>query len=339
MKKNTNIKNKNLTPFAIIIIVILVLYSLSLFLVLYMGILTSLKSFHEFTYGNTLKGSLPNIWGFPDIAYSKYAAELTKAPYNGIFTNYSIVLSNFKPVISRVGYYTLSGNHIVHEGYTASYGHFLLNTFIYAILCPLLTTVISTTAAYLCCKYKFIYSKIFYTVLLVAMTIPIVGNATAQVNILKAVGLYDTYLSMFLMNMHTGGIYFFVLYAFFQGLSDTYIEAAEIDGASQFTVLCKIVIPLAYKTMLTIFVIQLVTLWNTFEAPLMYYPSKPTLAYSVYIMSYGTDFAFGGVDKVVLQSLPVKTAGCMLLSLPTLILFLSLKNVIMGNLTLGGLKE
>ncbi len=343
MKKDKSIKkskNKNLTPFAIIILVILILYALSILFTLYFGILTSFKSYTEFTYGNIITGAKPNYLGFPNISYNKELASITGVSYN-FFDNYKIVFQSFKPVINGAdkAYYTMSGRYVQPATYVANFGHFLLNTGIYALICPMLTAFTTMTMAYLCSKYKFGYSKFWYTLSLVTMIIPLVGTQTATVNMLRQFGLYDTYFSMIIMNIHGGGMYFFVFYAYFQGLSDTYVEAAEIDGASQLSVFVKIIIPLAWKTLITVYVINMVALWNTYEAPLMYYPTKPTLAYAVYLMSYGTDFSLGGVDKVVLQSAPVKFAGCMILSIPTLVMFICLKNIIMGNLTLGGLKE
>ncbi len=330
-------KNKNLSPFAITLFIILLLYALSLFFVIYFGLLTSIKTKQEYDYGNPLTGKLSNVLGFPDIKYNQFVAETLGGSY-GLFDNYKLVLQTFNYNLNNVSYITATNKEITHLGGVVGIGDFLFNTFMYAIFCPLLTTIISAVSGFLCCKYKYKYSRFLYTALLVTMTIPLIGTQASTVSILQKAGLYDTYLSMIVMNMHFGGLYFFVFFAFFQGLSDTYIEAAEIDGASQVTILVRIILPLAWKTMLTVYIIQLVGLWNNYEAPLLYYPTKPTLAYGIWLMANGSQFP-AGTDKVVLQSAPVKVAGCMILCLPTLIMFICLRNVIMGNLTLGGIKE
>ncbi len=332
-------KNKNLSPFAITLFIILTLYSLTLILTIYFGLLTSVKGVQEYLYGNVLAGEGPNIWGFPNVEYNQWAAETTNSTYS-FFGNYSLVIKSFSYKLNNVSFYSIfSDNPITHLGGTVGVGDFLINTFMYAIVCPMITTVISAVSGFLCCKYKFKYSKFLYTALLITMTIPLIGTQTSTVAFLQQMGIYDTYFSMIIMNMHFGGIYFFVFYAFFQGLSDTYIEAAEVDGASQFRTLVSIILPLAWKTMLTVYIITMVGLWNTYEAPLLYYPTKPTLAYGVWLMANGTDLVGDAGQKVIMQSAPVKIAGCMILCLPTLILFVCLRNVIMGNLTLGGLKE
>ena len=309
------------------------IYSLTILFTLYFGVLTSLKSVNEYVLGNPFTGEGPNILGFPKIGLSKQLAELEGKSYS-LFGNYAYVFESFNFIPDSVSYYTTFGTQVDHVGKEVGILGFLFNTFVYAGVCPMICTLISAISGFLCCKYKYKYSSFLYTALLITMTIPLVGTQPATVGMLQKAGIYDTYFSMIVMNMHFGGIYFFVFFAFFQGLSDTYIEAAEIDGATQFSTLVKIVLPLAWKTMLTVFIIQFMALWNTYEAPLLYYPTKPTLAYGIYWMSNSTTNT--NFDT---QSAPVKIAGCMTLCIPSIIIFLCLKESIMGNITLGGLKE
>ena len=329
----TKSKNKNLNPFVITLLILLVIYSFTFIFAIYFGILTSLKTPQEYMYGDPFAGNPPNILGFPNISLNKKFASIDGTVYN-IFNNYKYVLDSFKFIPDSVSYFTMFGTQVEHVGKQVGILDYLFNTLMYCGICPLLTVLCSSVSGFLCCKYKYKYSGFLYTLLLITMTIPVVGSQPATLTMLQKAGLYDTYLSMIVQNMHFGGIHFFVFYAFFQGLSDTYIEAAEIDGASQFSTLIKIVIPLAWKTMLTVYIIMFVALWNTYEAPMLYYPTKPTLAYGIYWMANSTTNT-----NVITQSAPVKIAGCMTLCIPTLIIFLCLKDVMMGNLTLGGLKE
>ena len=133
------------------------------------------------------------------------------------------------------------------------------------------------------------------------------------------------------MKFHFGGMYFLVFYAYFKGLPDTYAEAAEIDGASQFRVLVMIIMPLAIKIMSTVFMILFVQLWNDYRTALIYMPTHPTLAYAVYHVAIYT-------NKGAFATIPAKTASCITLAVPILILFIFFKDKIMGNVTLGGIK-
>lgn len=329
---NTN-SRKKVSVFKIIFWTIMMLYAFSFIFVLSFGFMTSLKSVNEYVLGNVMTGEGPNILGLPNINLSKQLAALEGKSYS-LFGNYAFVFDGFKFTPDNVSYYTITNVKIDHYAHEVGLLDYLFNTLMYCFLCPILTVVVSATSGYMCCKYNFKYSRIMYAVLLITMTIPIVGNNASTLNLLKNLGIYDTYFSMIVQNLHFGGIYFFVFYAFFKGLSNSYIEAAEIDGASQLSILIKIIYPLAWKTMLTVFVILFMGLWNTYDAPMLYYPTKPTLAYGIYYMANSTQNT-----NFETQSAPVKIAGCMTLCLPALILFVCLKDVIMGNITLGGVKE
>lgn len=326
-------KNKKINALVIVLATIMFIYALTFVLALTFGFITALKSPNEWIYGDPATGAGPNILGLPNISLSKRLAAITGENYS-LFGNFAYVISSFKFTPSSVSYFTIFGTQIDHVAKEVGVLDYLFNTFMYAVICPMLSTTVSSVSGYLCCKYKFKYSKFLYVLLLTVMAIPVVGTGPSTITLLKQLGIFDTYFSMIIQNLHFNGLYFFVFFAFYQGLSDTYIEAAEIDGASQFSILVRIVLPLAWKTMLTVFIINFVALWNVYEAPMMYYPTKPTLAYGIYWMSNSTTNT-----NINTQSAPVKLAGCMALCIPTLILFLCIKDVIMGNLTLGGLKE
>ncbi len=325
-------KNKNLHPLVIIVFVILIFYTVTVFALLIWGFLTSFKSTDEF-----LLRKPANILGFPDLKWSQWAAGVQGKEYH-LYTNYVNILKNFTIRQSADAYYSALFDKMFHvKEQTFGFGNYIFNSIFYSLCGSLVYSFVCMTAAYMCCKYKYKFSGFIYTMLLVIMTIPIVGNQPATIQVLRDLGLYNNYLGMLIMNMNMSGLYFFVFYAFFQGVPDTYVEAAEIDGASQLRTYISIIVPLAAKTLGTVFLIQFIALWNNYDAPLLYFPAKPTLAYAMYHMSISTD---GGDNRGIdFQHIPQRVAGCMILAIPVLIVFLVLKDKIMGNMSLGGLKE
>lgn len=313
MSKKTKKIDWAKTVFICLICTVLILYTLSLILTLLWGLLTSLKSSIDFqTYGNLI--------GIPSLQWSK--TEFLK------LGNYTQIFKDFK-ITSSVDYFV--GNTPVGHESTDTVGTMLLNTIVYAGGAAILRTVVPAVMAYMCAKYRCKMSDFLNALVVVTMTIPIVGNYPSMISTLRALNLYDSYLGIIIMNFHFGGMYFLVFYAFFCGLSDTYAEAAEIDGASQFRILTTIIMPLAIKIMSTVFMILFVQLWNDYRTALIYMPTHPTLAYGVYYLSIGT-------NKDTFAFVPAKTASCMMLAIPILILFISFKDKIMGNVTIGGIK-
>ena len=316
MKKTTLFKN----PLLILVFIVLAVYSVSLLTMLAWGLLTSLKSVIDFTdFGNVL--------GLPD---PEWSVEEMK------FSNYSVILQSFQYRTGNYTYISSIFGMIQHTPQMVTFPIALLNTLLYAVVGSLFTAFTTMTVAYLAAKYKYKFSGVLYILVVVTMTIPIVGAQASMITLLRDLGIYNTYFGMWFQAISFNSMYFLVFFAFFQGISDTYIEAAEIDGASQFSIYLKILIPLAIKLFGTVFLLNFIALWNDYQTPYLYYPGKPTLSYLVYQMSIKTSGVSGGNDT---QGAPQRIAGCMILAIPLIVIFIAFKDKILGSMSIGGIKE
>ena len=93
----------------------------------------------------------------------------------------------------------------------------------------------------------------------------------------------------------------------------------------------KIMLPMSKNTLLTVILLNFIGYWNDYQTPLLYIPSHPTLAYGLYLFSNSADNE--------LATIPMKITGCMLMMVPILILFLIFRKRLIGNISIGGLKE
>ena len=294
---------------------VLAVYTLSVVLPFVWALITSLKSRMDFL-------TWENVLGLPSVEWSR--DEIFKLKnYTKIFTNFEI---------------KVSANYISGSGkvsYSSTYGlpMLLLNTLIYAGGGCVIATIVPCVVAYMCAKYHYKFSKIVYAVAVLIMSIPIIGAYPSELRLLRQLNLFDSFLGNFIQKFNFTGMYFFVFYAFFETLPDSYSEAAEIDGASQWTVMVRVILPLAGKIISTVMLINFITFWDDYQTPLLYLPTKPTIAYGIFQLIRDSSSS-KGFDFV-----PVKIAGCMILALPVLIIFIALKDKLMGNISMGGLKE
>ena len=320
----TTIKKK-IQAIDVVIFTLLAFFSLALLLLLAWGVLTSFKSYDDFALFNNILG-LPNMeaYGAQDaLAFGNYRRVLFSTVFHLNSSNASYYSALF-------GYIENSPNKVF------VFGDYLFNSFLYSIVCSFVHAFVAFTCAYLCAKYKFRFSELIYVTMLVVMAIPIVGSSPAMVSLLRDLGIHDTIFAMVALNFNFTGIYFFVFHAYLTGIPDTYVEAAEIDGATQLGVFIKIIFPLCVKTFFTVFLLQFIQTWNDYQTPLLYYPNHPTLAYAVFRMTNNT----GGADKgMEYQGVPQRVAGCMVLAIPIFVIFVAFNKLLMGNLTMGGLKE
>lgn len=328
MKNQTRSTKKTVTVTKVVFVilfVVLALYTLIMLSSLLWGLITSLKSSNDFE-------NFGNVIGFPNIS-------VEGTPYAGIpsgrdallkLANYKIVLEKFV-ITRRAVYYGLGPEQIVHTC-KAGFGELLVNTLLYTVGGALIYALMPALTAYLCAKYPYKLSAIIVVVYTLMMCMPIVGSTPFELTFLRNTGLYDNIIGNYIQKMTGSGMYFFVYLAYFKGTSETYREAAQIDGASQLRIMTTIYFPLAIKIIATVFLIQFVALWNDYQTPLLYLPTHPTLAYAVYYVSYE---AF----EPALYHTPPRIAGLMLLAVPIVILFAIFKDKLMGDISLGGIKE
>ncbi len=293
----TDLKRKKISVFSIVIFVVLVLYTLLLVALMTWGFLTSMKELNDFYLH---KFGLPEQW---------------------TFSNYTEVLAKFSLKV------TINGQ----QGLVDIWGQ-TGNTLLYAVGCGLSTAIACCIVSYLSAKFDFALSKIVYTIVLVAMVVPIIGSTPAYLAFMKKTQLYDTWIGVYLSNFSFLGMYFLVFHGVFSGISPEYSEAATIDGANEYQIFFKIMIPLIMPTFYTIFLIYFINFWNDYTTALLYMPDHPTLAYGVYYLSMLS-------SEPEMSFIPRKMAACVILALPLTLLFVAFRNKIMGNVTMGGVKE
>ncbi len=219
-----------------------------------------------------------------------------------------------------------------------SFVEIIINTIVYAGGGAFVHTLAMCIMAYLAGRYAYFYSKIVYTVVIVVMIVPIVGSQMSEIQMLNAIGLYDTRFGFLILKAGFVGMHFLIFYATFRGIPMTYSEAAMIDGASDWCIMFKICMPLVLNVFMTILLINFIQFWNDYQMALLYMPSYPTLAYFLYtVQTYGQNVSVRG--SIISTSVStVKMTTTFTLMVPILIVFILLHEKLMGNLSIGGIK-
>lgn len=282
------------TPVTIVLLTFLIIYVVSLFIPLLWAFMTSFKLQSDFRI---------NIIGLP----KKWV------------WNYSYVFQMF---FVRVP--TPTGVKNVGMAMLFVYA------FLYALGCAFFNTLVPCITSYLCARFRYKFSKVVYTTVIVTMILPIVGALPSEIRMSKALGLFDHIWGLWIMKANFLGMYFLVFYNMFKQLPMAYTEAAKIDGAGNMSVLIKIVLPLVRNTFFTVMLINFIGFWNDYQTPLIYLPSYPTIALGMYHMASTTENG--------LSTVPMRMTGAMLMLIPILALFLAFHKRLLGNLTIGGIK-
>ncbi len=193
----------------------------------------------------------------------------------------------------------------------------------------LVTIFFSSCAAYVVAKYKFVGRNVIWGVVIFSLIVPIVGALPSQIQLMRAMHLDNTVIGCIFIYSGGFGTNFLLLYSFFKNLSWTYVEAARIDGANDFVIFFRIIVPMSKGSIIAVSIIQLIGLWNDYLTPSIYLPDRPTLAVGLYTL---TNKMYNNSTYTVLF------ATIILAMLPIIILFCFFSRTIMENTSVGGLK-
>lgn len=241
---------------------------------------------------------IPVLWVFT--AMSKSPSEL--------FTTFSFVpgtglLDNLSDLFSYGG---------------GQFGLWSANSVLYAGVGGLVSTFVSTMAGYGLAKYEFKGRTVIFYAILGGVLIPGITLAIPQYLLLSQVGLAGGVMSVLLpLIISPFGIYLSRVYASAAVPQDT-IEAARIDGASEWRIFTKIGIPMMIPGMVTVFMLQFVGIWNNFLLPFIMLSDQNSYPLTVGLYTLLSK----GSGSPALYSVAITGAAVSIIPLIALMLFL-----------------
>lgn len=206
----------------------------------------------------------------------------------------------------------------------------MLNSLLYAVVSAFVSTTTIYVVAYARSRFNFAFLKILDVIVLVTMALPIVGNLPSTILIFKKLRLIDNFIGMTVIaKMNFLGMYYFVISTAIRGIPMAFSEAAEIDGASELQVMLRVILPLTFSMYFTVFIINFIGFWNDWQTPYIFLGNFPTATYGLWVFK----------DKSTFE-LPQKLAGCILVVMPILLIFVIFHKRLMGGISLSeGVKE
>ena len=291
-------KKKQVNIFFILLCLVLVIYSFCVLALVLWAVITSLKTNTEFLIKK-------NFFGLPK--------QIEFQNYIDVFVNFSVpVTRKGVPLIITMDYQ-------------------LIYTLIYSIGGSFLTAFAAYMMAFACAKFKFGFNRVIEVAALVSMVLPIVGSQTSMVSFLHELAIYDTMVGVLAQKFIYSSLYFFILTGLIKKVPSALSEAAEIDGMGEFGIMVHIIFPLMRNAFFTIVLIYFMQYWNDYQTPMLYMPSYPTIAYGIYNLVYVN-------TTPLLNVTPKKMAGCIILIVPIIIVFMIFRNKLMSNLSAGSVK-
>ena len=204
-----------------------------------------------------------------------------------------------------------------------------LNSIYFSLFGCGISIMLTTMLAYVCSKYRFPGSKLIPSIILIMIMLPIYGTGTAMYKLVYYMGIMNSRL-MVITSIGGFNIYFLYMHSFFSGVSWSYGEAAEIDGANEWQIFFKIMFPQSIAMAGSLYVMMWLTEWNAYANALIYLPKLPTLAVGIY--QFKTQMQYDSKMNILF-------AGCFVSMIPPLVIFILCNGALMSNVSLGGIKE
>jgi len=163
------------------------------------------------------------------------------------------------------------------------------NSFKITVIATLLTLLITSLAAYGFQKYSSNTRESIYKGFLLSMMIPFAALMIPLFRLIGKLGLIDNYWGIILPAIASAFLVFFFRQSF-KSFPTEMIEAARIDGAGEFTIFFRIVIPAMKSTFAAAAIIVFMTQWNNFLWPLIVLQSEENKTLTLVISSMSSAY-------------------------------------------------
>ncbi len=211
--------------------------------------------------------------------------------------------------------------------------NWLLNSLVVALGGTLAYLAIAAMAAYAFVFLDFKYSnKIFY-LLICTMTIPGIVSTTPQLINMNMLGAYKSLAGLILPTF--GGVYgVFLIRQFFIGIPKDLVENARMDGASNFTIFVKIVLPLGKSALFVQGLFGFMGAWNDVQWAQLIIGNAPR---STWTLAYGLKVISDQCEAY--ESITLSLASAVIAMIPIFIVYLVAQNKIIEGVASTGIKR
>ncbi len=225
---------------------------------------------------------------------------------------------------------SFSLENIVAAWTEGNFNDYVLNSFLLSVPSTILVVILSTMGGYTFARLPFPGRSIAFYLVVLGLLVPFFTYMIPLYFQLQSMGLLDT-LGGTILVLTTTGLSFgtFFMRAFFSDLPTELEQAARIDGASEWQIFIKVMVPLVTSGAGALAVFTFLQNWNNFLVPLLYLPGgeyKP-LTTGLYLFTGGRSLEIGPL-----------AAGTLITILPIIVLFIAMQKQVTEGFLSGAIK-
>lgn len=203
------------------------------------------------------------------------------------------------------------------------------NSILVSVATTLLVVACSSMAAYSLSKLRFMGRNVVFAVVVLSLMIPKEIFIVPLFKIVLALDWSDNYWGMIFPNVATCfGV--FMLKGFFDSVPDSLRESGKLDGAGEFTIFLRLILPIVKPGIGALFILNFVQVWNNYLWQMLMARSKNMMTLQVGIASLMQD---------INPNFAYKMAGACMAALPMLVIFIFFQKYFTKGISLGAVKE
>ena len=188
-------------------------------------------------------------------------------------------------------------------------------------------------AGYAFAKLRFLGREVIFWIMMAVLMLPSFMLIIPQYQIIRSFGWYDTYWALIVPGL-TGGVWaMFLMRQFMRSLPEELLESARIDGANEFTIFLRVIVPLSVPGMAVLAIFSFIGNWNNFVWPLIV-----TSDQSMRTLPVGLGLLTSPRDTGQVVPIGEVMAGAAIAAVPMIIVFLFFQRYFLRGITIGAIK-
>lgn len=203
------------------------------------------------------------------------------------------------------------------------------NTLFYCLLSTIGTVISSAVVAYAFARMRFTGRDLLFGITLATLLLPGVVTLIPTYVLFQRMGLVGTYAPLIVPYFFAGAFNIFLLRQFMLTIPIELSDAAYVDGAGDFLILWRIMLPLIKPALIVVAIFNFIYVWNDFLGPLLYLDDASKYPFSIGLYAFRTRFAL---------QWNLLTAAALAITLPLIVAFFALQRYFIEGVTLTGVK-
>ncbi|TDL33121.1 carbohydrate ABC transporter permease [Jeotgalibacillus sp. S-D1] len=209
---------------------------------------------------------------------------------------------------------------------------YLFNSIITTVVVMLFTVLISTMAGYALSKKKFRSKKYIFEINTVALMFVPAAVGIPRYLLIENVGLIDSFF-VHIFPLLAMPIGLFLVKQFIDQIPNELLEAARLDGANDYYIFLKIIVPLVKPAIATIAILSFQLVWNNIETSTLYVNDEGLKTFAFYMSTLASQ-----VEGNTVAGQGMAAAAALIMFLPNLIIFIFLQRQVMNTMAHSGIK-